>query len=359
MFISNTSRRTLNLLCNVSDRALTAAASSRSHFHTSPPTSTPENEATLRMQALMLEIPADLKIPSTDVKQSATGYKIFNEQSQSTGRRAPPSKSSASASSPQPQESRGPRVPRGPRDPREARGPRAPRQQDDRRGPGPKHHTAESASPSTPSSSPIERQQNASRQQATAAPKDRQPRQRRDQNENRFERKTTSPHMNTEGNANSRSRTGSSPNTRGESSRRPRQFETKGESATPAPPVRNTFKPEADWQPTRKRAEELFGASRSVLPVDSDLMANAGQMSEKVAVKWDGGKANRLRQAATDQGDYTTFLPSNPLILDHVSGSEASEQAVNNLNWMLARNVSVSNRQRILAMGIAGDRLGA
>ncbi len=122
--------------------------------------------------------------------------------------------------------------------------------------------------------------------------------------------------MNTEGNANSRSRTGSSPNTRGESSRRPRQFETKGESATPAPPVRNTFKPEADWQPTRKRAEELFGASRSVLPVDSDLMANAGQMSEKVAVKWDGGKGEHkptiLPNRASRLTLYHFAFPSQP-----------------------------------------------
>jgi len=115
--------------------------------------------------------------------------------------------------------------------------------------------------------------------------------------------------------------------------------------------------PEEGWQPSRKRAEDLFGGSSSLLPVDLDVMGDIEYGSD---VKWDGGKAARLSKASASQGDYSSFLPSKLLISGQLqSAHKPTEEAVNQLNWMLARNASVSNRKRRVAMTIAGERLNA
>jgi hypothetical protein len=45
-----------------------------------------------------------------------------------------------------------------------------------------------------------------------------------------------------------------------------------------------------DWQPSRKRAEELFGGTSSVLPADFDFDVMTDVDSGSNSPKWDGGK---------------------------------------------------------------------
>jgi hypothetical protein len=145
--------------------------------------------------------------------------------------------------------------------------------------------TANGSQRSERTSASPQRKTSGSKSQDTSSSDRRSPKPRRSLNENN-ERSTRPPRQDSD---RSRSRGDRGSSTPRQSPRPERRFA--GKTAEPREQAQTQTMPAPhDWQPSRKRAEELFGGTSSVLPADFDFDVMTDVDSGSNSPKWDGGK---------------------------------------------------------------------